>query len=189
MLRSLRTVTRVAKPSRIKVHLQRVSTLYPSYTTAGKAHNFCLRVKGSGARWSGEEKVRLAHTPTRGMDKTWQVYRFEDFKAKRPTTYLIPSPNKQLAVERAKRIVRGRLIRFAGLARRALSVLMMKTWNKGVSDPVPPRVTKKAYEVTSKQEVVSRNAQTEGGTYTLSLRDNLLYAIDAIRGGRGQVDT
>lgn len=78
---------------------------------------------------------------------------------------------------------------YAGLAKKAIGTLMRKTFNKSPADTVAPRVAKKANEVTSKSEAIHENAQTGDGTYSLTLRDELLYATKAFRGGRQAVDT
>ena len=187
-LRSIRTITLVAKPSRIKVNLDRNNSLCLSYTTQGRQRQVCLRVKGSNVRYTGPERLILAERVSKGAQKLWQVYEFVDEMSKRPTKRLIAAPNLKSARDCAKRIVAKRLMRYAGLAKRALSILMQKTYNKNVADNVAPRVTRKAYEVTRKSEVVQENKSTEGGTYTLTLYDNLMYARDAIRGGQGAVD-
>ena len=158
VLKSIRTATLVAKPSRVKVELKVDNSLYFSYSTRGKKHAPCVRVKGSGARYAGTEKMVLSHTPTPGADKTWHVYRFEDEYSKAKTQYLIPSPNMALAKQKAKSIAQKRLMRYAGLARRAIGMLMQKAFTKGVADAVAPHVTAKANEVTRKSETVSKNA-------------------------------
>lgn len=158
VLKSIRTATLVAKPARVKVSLKRNNSLYFSYSTRGQKHVPCLRVKGSGARYTGNERVAFAHTPVRGAEKTWQVYEFEDEYSKTKAKYLIPSPNMALAKQKAKSIVSKRIMRYAGLARRAIGMLMQKAFTKGVADAVAPHVTKKANEVTRKSETVSKNA-------------------------------
>ena len=103
---------------------------------------------------------------------------------------MLAAPNQTLAKEKAKSVIAKYALRFAGLAKRALSMLMMKTYTgKMENDNVPARVTSKANMMTKAHEKVSKNQQAEGGTYTLTLTDALNYALDAIRGGKGQVDT
>lgn len=65
---------------------------------------------------------------------------------------------------------------------------MQKTFNKSPAESVAPRVAKKANEVTRKSETIQENKQTEGGTYTMTLFDDLIYATSAFRGGRSTVD-
>ena len=60
VLRSIRTVTMVAKPNKLKPKLQRDNSVYPSFTTVGKQRRTCLRIKGSKERWTGTAKVVFA---------------------------------------------------------------------------------------------------------------------------------
>ena len=191
VLRSLRTVTLVAKPKGVKVELKRDSSLQLSYFTRGKDRSPCLRVKGSNVRYkvAQDERFRLANKPVPNAHRTWQIYRFTDEFAKKPRKYIIASPSATLAKQYAKDVVRRRMIQYAGLARKAISTLMQKTFNKSPQDNVAPHVARKAYEVTRKSETVQENKQSEGGTYTLTLYDDLMYATDAFRGGKGTVDT
>lgn len=189
VLRSLRTVTMVAKATKIKPQLSIDNSLYPSYTTRASKKVPCIRLKGSNQKYSGSEQVVFAQSPTRGMDKLWHVYRFTDEYSSKKKCYVLAAPNKALAMSKAKDIISRRAMRYAGLARRAISVLMQKTFSKPVADNVPSYVTAKANQVASKQERVSKNKQAEGGTYTLTLLDALDYATKAIRGGKAQVDT
>ena len=186
VLRSIRSVTRVAKLSSIKVEVQCDNTLYPSVTSHSARKTVCIRTKGSNQRYYGKE--RLARCDGDVDFKTWKVYRFLDKLSSKQTTYLIIAPSQSAAKSKAKSIVRGRQIRYAGLAKRALSVLMMKTVTKTVSDNVPPRVTAKAKELTSHREIIAKSGDGSGGKYALVLDDNLMYAKAAIKGGSAHVD-
>lgn len=187
VLRSIRAVTKVAKPSSIKVNVEVDQTLFPSYTTHSAKKRLCVRYKGSNQRYMGKERLVAAGTPT--SIKGWQVFRFQDMLSPHMTTYLIVAPTTQAAKAKAKQIVRSRLVRYAGLARRAISMLMQKTFTKNVADNVPPRVSAKAKEVTHHKEVIAKSNDGNGGKYALILDDELRYTLDAIKGGRSQVDT
>ena len=184
-LRSIRARTLVAKANKIKPSLKIDSSLYPSYFSEGGKRRVCLRHKGSKTRYNLQqgERLVLAQTPTRGIDKLWRVWRFVDEYAKGKTQYLLAAPNSTTAKTKAKDIIRKRAMRYAGLAKRALSMLMQKTFTgKGTNDNVSPNVTAKANETTRKTETVKTNPQTSGGTYTLALLDELKYALDASGG-------
>ena len=185
-LQSLRTMTKVAKLSSIKVTVQAEESLRLGWETKGGKKKPCLRVAGSGQKYSGAERFVLAQVPTKSAQKTWQVYRFTDTLSPKRTTYLIAAPSAASAKAKAKAIVRSRQIRFAGLAKRALGVLMMKTGTKRVNDAVPQRVNTKAREVTDTREIVAKSQN--GGKYALVVADNLRYAVVAIKGGRQMVD-
>lgn len=186
VLRSIRAVTRVAKLSTIKVKVEVDTTLYPSYTTKSAHKKLCARWRGSDYRYTGKEPLVVAGSPSNL--KTWQIYRFKDMLSNKQTEYLIAAPSPSAAKARAKQIVRSRQIRYAGLARRALSMLMQKTFTKNVADNVPAHVTLKAKQVTEHREIIAKSNDGNGGKYALVLNDNLLYALDAIKGGKAQVD-
>ena len=185
-LKSIRTVTKVAKLSSIKVDVKIDSSLYPSYTTQSSRKKLCVRFKGSKQRYIGEEKIRVTGTPSEL--KTWHVFRFTDTLSPKLTQYLIISPSLSSAKAKAKSIVRSRQIRYAGLAKRALGVLMFKTGTKNINDNVPMRVTAKANATTQTKEIIAKAADNTGGKYALVLYDNLKYAVDAIKGGKAAVD-
>ena len=187
VLRSIRTVTKVAKPSSIKVDVPVDNTLYPSWTTESAKKRLCVRLKGSNARYFGKERLISTGNPVK--INHWMVYRYIDKLSPKLTQYLIIAPTKAAAKQRARQISIARQKRYAGLAKRALSVLMMRTFNKNVSDNVPQRVTLKAKEVTAKREIIAKAADGNGGKYALVLDDNLRYAIDAIKGGKAAIDT
>ena len=66
---------------------------------------------------------------------------------------------------------------------------MMKTATTKVNDNVPMRVNMKARQLTETKEIIAKSNDGNGGKYSLTLHDNLKYAIDAIKGGRATVDT
>ena len=188
-LRSIRTVTKVAKLKGIKPALKLENTLYPSWTYKSGKKGVCLRIKGSNQRYLGAEKLIFAQQPTKAMEKLWKVYSFIDENSKSKKKYMVAAPNQAIAKDKARQVIARYAMPFAGLAKRALSMLMMKTYSGKVEhDNVPSYVTSKANMTTKKFEKVSKNQHTEGGTYALTLEDVLNYAIDAIRGGKYQVD-
>jgi hypothetical protein len=56
-LKGIRAITKVAKPSKIKVDITRESNLYPSFTSRGHKKKLCLREKGSNIQYEGNEKI------------------------------------------------------------------------------------------------------------------------------------
>lgn len=179
-LKSLRAKTLVAKRSSVKVAVTRDNSLYASCSTNGSMRTPCVRHLGSGAKYAGKEPVRVADG---ARIKDMQVYRFAD---QTDREYLIIASSAKSAKEKAKQIATKRAMRYAGLAKRALGLLMYKTNTQRVADPLNPAVETKADEVTDKHESVTKTA--DGGIYTLVLRDSLRYALDALKGGRGEVD-
>lgn len=184
ILKSLRAQTKVAKRSSIKVDVVKEGGLYPSITSHGGNKFVCLRIIGTKVKYDGTESIiQCEKQPL----KFQHVFRFTDEHSKKKKTYLIIAPNMATAKKKAQQIARRRGMRYAGLAKRALGILMFRTNTKRVNDGVlNPLVENKANEVTDKKETVQKKG--EGGTYTLILSDNLRYAIDAIKGGRSKVD-
>lgn len=184
-LKSIRTVTKVAKPNSIKVDVAVDSSLCASGTREGGRNTFCVRNRTTGQRYVGQEQVRRAEkAPCRNL----HVFRFTDDYGKQKKHYLILATTSTAARKYARKIVAKRLLAYSGLAKRALGVLMMKTSTVRVNDPVSTTVNAKAFEKTDRKEVVARSTDGNGGKYGLILNDDLRYALDAIKGGRGQVD-
>lgn len=189
VLRSIRTVTKVAKPNGIKPDLVPANEYYPSYSTrSNKSKAICIRLKGSNTRYAGKSKVVFAASPQKGMEKSWHVWLVKDEHSTKERSWLIAAPSKAIAKATAKKLISRRAMKYAGLAKRAISLLMMKTFNKGIADNVPSHVSAKAAQVTRKTETVQEHGNSAGGTYTLTLTDALKYALDAIKGGKAQVD-
>ena len=187
VLKSIRTITRVAKLSSIKVNVKVDTTLYPSYFTQSAKKSLCVRYRGSNQRYHGEEKVVAAEAPSK--ISTWLVFRWQDTLDPKLRSYLIIAPSASSAKAKAKSIVRARQIRYAGLAKRALGVLMHKTaTNQNPQDNVPRQVTAKAQQLTTAKEIIAKSNDGNGGKYSLVLYDNLRYAADAVKGGRQAVN-
>lgn len=150
VLKSLRAITKVAKPSKMKVEVKRDGGLYPSCTMEGGHKRLCIRVKGTKARYRGPEGiVGLEKAPLSNQG----VYRFTDEHNGKIRTYLIVAPSAGAAKTKAKQMRARRGMRYAGLAKRALSILMMKTNTKKVNDgALNPRVENVAMDVTTKRE-------------------------------------
>lgn len=194
-LKSLRGLVRVAKVSDIKVNITPRSDLKFSYyfLSAAKTGNksaarMCIRAASSDMRFERDQIGKEIYANVRGVKlAAVQVYQFKD-KDGDNQIYLICATSQAKAKQAARRIVARRLLRYAGLARRAISALMVKTNSKGPADNVAPRVYAKANEVTEMRNIVARDTQGSGGQYALVLEDNLRYAVRALNGGRSAVN-
>ena len=113
---------------------------------------------------------------------------FTNNYSKKGTRYLIFAPTGSAAKQMAKKIVAKKAMQYAGLAKRAIGFLIMKTCTTNVNDIVSPKVNATAKAVTHKREAIATSKQGDGGKYALMLEDSLRYALDAIRGGRQAVD-
>lgn len=214
-LTSIRSGTRVAKAAGIKVDVRERTDLVFSYTTEGGGgfkdgsrserklrragfgisvrrsdaghRKMCLRTAG-GSRFTPETGTAVRYLSVYGVPaKTVKVFEFVDDDSGRKSTYLLVAKSTALAKKAAREIVARRLLRYAGLARRAVSALMVKTNNKGPADAVNARVFAKANEVTAKREVIAKG-KDGGGKYALLLYDDLRYAARALNGGQAAVD-
>ncbi len=185
VLRSIRSTTKVAKVSSIKVNVERNDILSVSYFTQGGVRKMCFRF-GNGARLvgNGEGKQRYAECHGRKL-RDLAAYTFDDVEAN--TRYLIAAPSKGAATKAARKIVASRLLRYRGLARRAISALMIKTHSRAPGDTFGRRVAAKAYEVTRTHESW-QSLPSGGGIFALRASDTLNYAKSALKGGASDID-
>lgn len=187
VLRSIRTITKVAKPSRVKVDVNEDNSIRASVSTKGKLRTFTIRYAGSNLKYAGTETV-VNRMPKGLKNDAYHLYRFTDNFNKEQKSYIIVAPTVSTARKIAKEIVARRAMRYSGLAKRAIGVLMFKTNTKKVNDGrLNPGVELVANENTKKIEKV-RKSDNGKGIYELNLQDNLDYALNAIRGGQGAVD-
>lgn len=184
-LKSVRAVTAVAKPNSPKVKVKKSAEYSVGFTTRGKVRHPVVRIAGSGVRYAGPNPVKIASDM---LVKGARVYKFSDDATSVKRTYLIVANTDAEAKAKAKQIVRGRMARYAGLAKRAIGCLMMKTSTVKVSDQVSPKVHAKAMQVSAKREVIAKSADSDGGKYSLILEDQLKYALLATKGGKAAVD-
>lgn len=186
VLKSIRTITKVAKKSSVKVDVKHDKSIYPSFYTAGGRKIFCLRVTGSKTRYDGNEIVK---NYLKVNCQNGHAFRFTDENGRKAKHYILIDSSMASAKRNAKQIVLRRAMRYAGLAKRAIGILMYKTNTKRVNDGLlNPLVENKAAEVTSKRESVMKSVDGKTGTYTLVLEDALRYALNAVKGGKSQVD-
>lgn len=208
VLRSLRVSTKVAKATDVKVDLKERGDLRFSYYATGGLREIrdkknlgettikvpvkmCVRNAG-GVRIKDDSCGKIRFVNCQGVKaKTVKCFEFVDSYetggTKFADRYLIVAASKGKATRYAKTIVSRRILRYAGLARRAITVLMVKSNTNGPAEKFSQRVNAKAYEVTRIAEAVMPNAN--GGVYTLTALDNLRYAQNALKGGAADIDT
>ena len=194
-LRSLRAVTKVAKPASVKPTVTKRGDLKFSFTSTGRgkscARKMCIRTR-AGQRVDAA-RVRYAAGCRGAKPSTISIFEFADTYSKgngdsASALYLIAAPTAKAAKDVAKKVVASRLVRHAGLARRAMSVLMVKTNTKAPAENVSQIVDKIAKANT---RVVRRDSSVMGnrGDYSLTLHDDLLYAKNALKGGDAAIRT
>lgn len=186
VLKSVRAATKVVKPNKVKINLFHDETLFASCKD-GRRRVPCIRIVGTRQQYHGREIVKIADDTDFHDAKVYR-WRFDTFKG--PRWYLIVASFPQSAEAVARRIVNGRIEVYKGLAKRALSVLMMKTSNVNVNDKdVSGKARSTALKQTQTREVVASNKNATEGKYLLYLLDNLNYSVAAVKGGQSAVDT
>jgi hypothetical protein len=189
-LRSIRAATKKLKPKTAENEASvKPVALYPSFKTVGpKKRKFCLRYKGSNSEYHGNEIiVQIDRASDSKVLKTYGVYSFVMQRRNKKKAYLLVAPSEASALRWAKLKKRRMAMVFSGLARRALTTLMMKTATVNVGDDGASQlVHKKADENTRK--TVSITQGLEGIAYSLTLEDNLDYAMPAVDGGEWGVN-
>jgi len=192
-LKSVRSLTKVAKPSGIKVDLTPRTDLKFSYyhvtaATTGSKSGVRMCIRGaSGMRFEDNQIGKFVFVDLKGAKlASVQVYQFKDVTGDNKV-YLICATSQSKAKKAAQNIVARRLLRYAGLAKRAVSALMIKTNNKGPADAVSARVYQKANEVTTVKNQIVKNPNGSG-VYSLTAMDDLRYAGRALKGGQASVD-
>lgn len=192
-LKSIRGLTRVAKPSGIKVTVTQRTDLKFSYyhvsasqTGSKSAGRMCIR-SAAGMRFEDNSIGKFVFADLKGVKlAAVQVYQFKDEGANNKI-YIIAATSQAKAKKVAQNIVARRVLKYSGLAKRAVSALMVKANNKGPSDSVSPRVYAKANEVTTVKSQIAGNSDGSG-VYSLTCVDDLRYATRALKGGPAAVD-
>lgn len=181
-LRSIRAATSKATKASVTkgVAVEQDASLFPSMKSVGAAKRFCVRHAGSRKEYVGKEKV--ANASNGAKLSTCSIFRFSDSRGEKETKYLIVAPTERIATARAKEIRRRRAMRYSGLARTALTVLMKKTATVNERVDADAAVAGKAELNTAKRE------RRSGDVYAVSLSDNLDYAQPAVKGGQAGID-
>ncbi len=207
VLGTLKTTTKVAKASTLKVTLKERGDLHFSFWTTGKAvevrdreqigmtdiklpRKMCVRNAG-GVRIRDNSCGRIRFLDCQGVPaKTVKCFEFVDEYERGGVhfadRYLLVAPTKGKANKAAKEIVSRRVIKYAGLARHALAVLTTKIGGRSPSN-ASNAVNSVAYGATRTLETTQRLADGSG-IYTIAAHDNLAYATDALKDGRSAID-
>lgn len=180
-LRSIRATTAVAKVRPIKIKAE--SQIVPGFK-GGQRHLSCLRIKGTGAEWQPDAVVTWATEGAHLAD--CRVYSYVEDRGPQSKKHYIVATSPQAARAAAKKKEKARIYSYRGLAKIAIGQMMQRAYNK----PVPPQAgtSAKARRKASNVVTMSESANDQTGQYMLTLYDNLLYALEAIYGGKGAVD-
>lgn len=180
VLRSIRVETRIAKLSSTKIELKQESGMTPSWSTKGKDKAPCIRQGKVKYVKQPNERIVWCQMPVYGSKLN--VYRWDYKRGEKTTTYYIVAGSQGEAKMKAKEKVQKRINMYKGLARHAISKLMMKTFATSITDAVNNATGQVADKNTV---VVKRNLNNE---YSIHIEDNLDYALDALKSGQSSID-
>ena len=178
ILRSIRVETMVARLSSTKTdNVKPHPALRLAFSTLGTKKVPCLR----------NGKIRYVKQPSErivfeSLEKGAKVYVWEYIRGQKKTTYYIVANSANQAKRKVKDIVKKRMMRYRGLAKRAISVLMQKTFNQSIVDNVNSLTENVAQKTANKIERVTN------GMHVLTLKDDLDYALAALKNGQNSVD-
>lgn len=126
VLVSLRALTKIAHPKKSEIQLQETS-LVPSFTGGRGNPKFCLRNGKQQYNPSGKVRIGRVAGITSKEFKVCHVWRWDDVNDRK---WLIVARNQKEAVEWAFAKVKQRTTRFKGLARLAISKLLLKSGSR-----------------------------------------------------------
>lgn len=178
ILRSIRVETMIAKLASTKTdNVKPYPALQLSFRTLGTKKVPCLR--NGKTRYIKQASERIVFE---SVEKGAKVYVWEYIRGEKKNIYYIVADSISQAKRKVKDIVKKRMMRYRGLAKRAISVLMQKTYNQSVIDNVNTLTENVAQNMTNKIERVSN------GMHVLTLKDDLDYALAALKHGQNSVD-
>lgn len=176
VLVSLRALTTTAKPKRNEIHIEN-SSLVLSFERIGKGKpRPCLR--NGKAKYVLRKSERMAFATDDW--KKCKVWKWND-TTRKCVWYVVAHSSKE-AQDWAFEKVKKRAQRFRGLARIALSKLMMMSGSK-TSQPMDNA------EAATKAQALTKVTKTgNGSSYSLEASDLLNYAKLALKGGDASVN-
>lgn len=175
VLVSLRALTTVAKPNKKEIHIE-ASNLIPSFYGGKGNVKFCLR--NGKARYTLKSNERIGYASNDW--KRCRIWKWNDDARKR--IWYVVAPTSSEASKWALEKVKKRAQRFKGLARIALSKLMMLSGSKTSQQMDNSQAASKASQLTK----VTKSGN--GSSYSLQASDMLDYAKLALKGGDAAIN-
>lgn len=175
---SLRAITKVAKPNQKVDVTQDGSRFFSMYSSGGRRIP-CLRMTGSKQRTND----RFMVVDDTSIVSQQKVFVWKYFQKGRQVQRTIVATNIGSAKNKAKSIMKKRIMRYKGLAKYALGQLMKKTSQK---QKVPFEGNILVQSQGEKHSKVQRFVR--GEEYAIRASDTLNYATLALKGGKAQVD-
>lgn len=158
------------------------SSLMLGFKSIGKKKVPCLRVVGSKNEFSIGNKASLII-----LDKSLkpQVAKVFSWKRRSGRVYYIVSSGMEATQKWIKDTEKKRIQKYRGLAKHALGRLMHKVASISVTDNIDAAAQTVAEQNTN---VVKQSTGFNSGVYSLTLNDQLNYALDALKGGQMEVN-
>lgn len=117
---------------------------------------------------------------------TPQTAKVFSWKRRSGRVYYIVSSGLEAAQKWIKDTEKKRIQKYRGLAKHALGRLMHKAASLSVTDNVEAAAQTVAEQNTN---VIKQNTGFNSGRYSLTMNDELNYALDALKGGQGEVNS
>ena len=152
IVKSLRANTKVANPDDMNVTVKEASQFYVGWEKVGGNPRRCVRLGSrQGTKISASSFVNLAGRYQKGEAvKAYAVNDIVEGAKEKTQRYIILSQEEEKAREYAVKKHKRRVKRYAGLARFALTVAMMKTSTRNSPDKVNGIITNKGRNVAFK---------------------------------------
>lgn len=184
VLVSLRVETWTATPRKYEAEINMDSTNFiPSCTMRkGSKPIFCLRLGKARYTPKPHERIRRATQDLKNT-QVWRWYDFKNGKDGRPKEWLIVAHSKAEAVKWAFERIKKRVQRYKGLAKNAMSVLMMKSGSKTASQFDNAEAQSKANEMTTVERFGN------GREFKITVHDLLNYAKLAMNDAENSINT
>lgn len=148
LMRSIRARCKVAKPAKAKVDVALDGSFSFGFTMVGKGQKKpCIR-KGGKVRFQptkNEKVIYCSIYPAKSIKVYKWVYERPE---KQAITYYLAASSKSQATARCKKILKGRINKFKGLAKAAWTTLMIKTHANGNMGNITNEAKKVANEQT-----------------------------------------
>lgn len=181
ILKSIRAKTKEAKKKKGEIDLEPTNFKASTYRV-GKKLIPCIRFGKS--RYFPPKNQHIVWTDDCKTIKMYnlQVYWYNVLYSKTGQKYLIVAPSMQSAKRKADQILKRRIDNYKGLARRAITLLMVKG---NLASDNNKQISERAETVATKETdvVIREKGQGVESSYSIMLSDKLNYAKDALKGG------
>ena len=184
LLKSLRASTLVAHTNKpYSEEPVEHANLMLGFKSIGKKKVPCLRVVGSKDQFSIGNKASLFVIDKSLTPQTAKVF---SWKRRSGRVYYIVSSGLEATQKWIKDIEKKRIQKYRGLAKHALGRLMHKVASTSITDNIDAAAQTVAEQNTN---VVKQSTGFNSGKYSLTMNDELRYALDALKGGQAEVNS